>query len=671
MRFWPSNRQNLAHVTLIDERVTRAEGDNLANMTEPAKAEQTVMEQWQDLVLRYADRIPIVNAGARYYSSAVQQTTYDLLVADTEQAVEGDNPAFEIVKILEQHRDEMGQAVELMFLIGETRQTYDGRVLKTYGAGELTRKNGRYGVIDEKGKIEDLPPGTHAWRTWDPDRRFQYKATSSHKSMLDLLEAFVIALAEERAVSVRAAMNTGMVIVSEELFNLPGMDTQDPNATEGSDPRARLERRFKSMLQMVIKNPRNAASFAPPVMVARGLGVEKDVSKLVAHVSFAQDRDKRKIAERLDMLKREYAVAVDLPADVAAGFLADLNHWNSRSVDSNAWKNYISPKIKLVANSAFQEVGRALGISTENLTLRPNGNDLIEPEVRAENALRAWDRGLISNESARRASGFDEADKPDDEANPKDNTSEGIRPGDGLSFAADEDKAPNLDRLSDLVQDSAVHMREVLFQGIDETAAEIAATELAAGDPIGNLIELIQAALLRQKSEMGLAAARTLATKAARQWYDRTRASHEDNAYKAALATAGLLRRIVRDKKYSVAVARDLVRHAESLGVGGLSNIDSSGEVNLNRPSVAQEDPLFMRLLQGEISGLGIGYEWQHGDSADPFPAHLDLNGKTWTQPEEREVLDNSEEFPASSVFYPGDHKGCTCNYKTKYEVLT
>lgn len=674
---WPfPDKQALARQTLNDVPISVAQ-DEHTQLDKTSKKAPTI-EVWQDLVLRYANRVPIVSAACRYYNGATQRVTYDVLNSGTDEPVE-DAGAKQIVDILNSHQEEMARAVELIFLIGEARQTYGEDGLRTHGAGELHRRGDTYELVDERGKRTQLEDTTRAWRTWEPDRRWSHKATSSHKSMLDLLEAFVIAYAEERAVSIRMAMNTGMVLVSEDVLGTEegGVDVSDANDTYGSSGRARLERRFEQMLQMVIRNPRDAASLQPPVLVVPG-----DVKDKVAHVSFAQERDKRKIQERLDMLKREYAVGTDLPADIAAGFLADLNHWNARSVDANAWKNFLAPKIQLVANNAFEELAEGLGIDASGWKVVPNGSELVEPTVQADNANKAWDRGLISDAAYRKATGFNEDDAAqvgDGPAFPVGSqsapgfTHDDQAPVSRRSFAAEIDRA-RLKRMSREIDESAKAMRQEILSALVDAAQEFedeALTAASVEDPLTKLTKLIRAAILQQKSEMGLAAARAIATKRAAEWYERHTPEIEKRATRASKHAAAVLKRTVKDGTYELGVARDIMRSAESLAAGGSENVKANGDVNNLRPTITQEDKDFLSLLNGEVDKLVPTYSWVHGDTAKPFPPHEELDGETWVLEDEREVLANSETFPPSTTFYPGDHSGCTCEYDVAYEVAS
>lgn len=373
------------------------------------------LEAWQELVLKYADNIPIVNAGARFYGEATKRVRVYLADKNTGEGLDDLNHAAnEIIRIFSQYREEAARAVELRYLIGESRHTFncDTHEWATKGAGELfSKKDGSYYLKNRDGKEINLEKCEHAWRSYDPDRKWSDLATSSHKSMLDVLEAFRIAYAEERAVSIRAAMNAGIVGISEEVYFSASGD-EDAVNSEGSGEGAALESRLAQMLSMTINNPRDSASFVPWLLVTPA---GRKPSESIEHISITADRDKRRIAERIQMLKEEYAVGADLPADQSAGFMSDMNHWNGRIVRDASWTDYLAPKIQSVYQDAFEEIAEALDIDISGVAIGLDNTLLISTDDASDVGFRAYDRGLISSNAARRLAGLDEDDAPSEE----------------------------------------------------------------------------------------------------------------------------------------------------------------------------------------------------------------------------------------------------------------
>lgn len=653
---------------------------------EPEVSKAPGLQQWQELVLAYADKIPIVSAGARYYEDSAKRVKYYLADEETGEPVENPSPADLVITTINEQKEEIARAVGLRFLIGESRHTFDQTAMKidTRGAGELYSHGDGYKVKDRGGKVRDLDSHYHVWRSYDPDRKWSDLATSSHKSMLDIMEAFVIAYAEERAVSIRLAMNTGLVGINEQVFNIGNHSDADAVNSEGSDPGAQLEARFQQMLAMTIRNPRDAASFVPPVLVTPA---GMSVSDAIQHVSFAADRDKRKIQERLDMLKKEYAVGVDLPSDQAAGFLADMNHWNGKIVNETAWTDFLAPKIQSTAHDAFEEIAFALGIDVSGFTVGLDNTDLISPTDMSDTALRAHDQGIISSSSARKHIGFTEEDAPgasqDTGSNESAGTDSGVieetDQGEGVAAAAKD--GPNLKLLNRELRKARMRfereLRDVVMEAakefVEETPAVVtAAADPKSPDPVERVAANIFKVIRRGYQGMALAAARGLATKRANEWYERHADRIEFNATRASESGSRLIRDWLLNRSATSVPGRDaygLARSIESEAAGGQAAIHADGTPTQARPLAIIEDDDFLRLMEDGGVGRPV-YAWEHGSPPQPFAPHADLDGTTWTSDEELTVLDNPDDFPNSAIYHPGDHDGCTCRYDIEFEEV-
>lgn len=658
------------------------------------------LEQWQELVLLYADRIPIVGAATRYYEESTKRVRFYLVNKDTDEAIDADanlSQAAQVIEILNAYRDELARAVGLRFLIGESRHTLDinDKELVTRGAGELYWKGAGYVVKNRKGKEEDLDDHLEAWRSYDPDRKWSDLATSSHKSMLDIMEAFVIAYAEERAVSIRLALNTGIVGISEDVFAVGGGD-EDAVNSEGSSQGAQLEMRFSQMLAMTIRNPRDAASFVPPVLVTPS---GQKVSDMISHVPIAAERDKRKIAERIDMLKEEYAVGTDLPADVAKGFLADMNHWNGAIVDESAYKNYLAPKIQSVVRDAFEAIAEALDIDVTGLSVGIDNSQLLSPKDKTQDAFKAHESRLISDDAARKHTGFTDDDKPSPEhpntyEAPEPLFNQGSGDASGESDAASTTiaaaaKRTNLTKFNKEVTKARYKFEAELRGAVLEAAAELvnddgivasadaldsitAAADPGSTDPIERLAAKITSVVRRGQQGIGLAASRGLATRRATDWYERHEARLAAQADRAGVEGSRLIQNWLVSKQAKAIPGREaygIARSIESTAAGGPASMSSRGEPTRARPRVILEDTDFLEMVREGGSAEPV-YSWEHGSPPQPFAPHVDLEGETWTADEEREVLDNPNDFPPSAIFHPGDHDGCTCRYDIEFQEV-
>lgn len=645
-----------------------------------AVAKSPGLQQWQELALLYADKVPIVSAAARFYEESTKRVRFYLADEETGEALDTAHPADLAVDILNAYIEEIARAVSLRFLIGESRHTFDRNKtrLETRGAGELYMRGNEYKIRTRDGKETPLGEEFDVWRSYDPDRKWSDLATSSLKALLDPMEAIVIAYAEERAVSIRLALNTGVVAINEAVFAVGG--DEDAVNSEGSGPGAAMEQRFAQMLEMTIRNPREAASFVPPTIVTPD-GMK--ASEAITHISLAQDRDKRKMAERLDMLKEEIAVGLDLPADIAKGFMADLNHWNAWSVDESAYKNYLAPKIQSTVNDAFDEIVAALGMEISGLTVGIDNSQLLSPKDLSATAGEAYDRGVLSDEAYRKYAGFTEEDAPDgddtggDETGQSDQGVTDEEDGEGIAAAAKEGK-PDLNRLNVDLTKARYRFERELRDLVQEAANELnpdvvtAAADPDSLNPVERVAAQIAAVIRRGHEGMAISAARALATKRAQEWSERHEARLEKQADRAGHSGARLILDWLTARGATSIPGRDayaISRSIESEAAGGQPTVHANGTPTQARPKTITEDADFLNLIEEEGSARPV-YEWEHGTPPQPFAPHVDLDGKTWVSADERKVLDNPEDFPKSAIYHPGDHDGCTCRYDIEFKEI-
>lgn len=666
------------------------------------------LQDWQDAVLGYSESVPPLAAASRYYKNATLMARFRTV----DQAGETVTAHDDILATLHANIEPIARGVELFFLIGDTRGLYDQAeaTLEMLSPGELFKKNNKLVRINDKGKPEQLDVNSDvSWRTYEPSVRNSKHAVSSNKALMDVYEAYRIAYGEERALSIRSAMNAGVVLVSDDVFGSAATGEADAVGSAGMDPADALEERFMRMLGRTIKNPRNSAAFAPPALTVPG-----DVNGKILHVSLAEKRDTRMLERRMKALREEIAIGIDLPADIAAGFFADLNHWNAWSVTEEALKNYLAPKIGMVARDAFAEIAAAIGRDIEGVTLEVDGQALLSQRDLSDTAIDAHAEGLISDKAAREALGYDEDDAPEagdaggagDAAGdtgdlPADSTDSGDTSA--SAYATRETRAPGrsghvvraglkgeaaskaLDTINlsmkaarlRLARDLENDITKLLNQLRSEAATEGKAsatgggpTRMAEGstDPVKRIIANIASRVTKAYETMSLGAARGLATKQANSWYERTRSAIEAKADKAAAhalkVAQGAIKATASDSALPSGLARQISVSTESVAAGKPASMNAEGQANGVRPGIISENEDWAKLLNDEIDApVEVQYTWVHGAAGAPFPPHEELDGTEWFVEDERDVLDNPNSFPDSAVYHPGDHLGCTCEY--------
>lgn len=66
-----------------------------------------------------------------------------------------------------------------------------------------------------------------------------------------------------------------------------------------------------------------------------------------------------------------------------------------------------------------------------------------------------------------------------------------------------------------------------------------------------------------------------------------------------------------------------------------------------------------------------VGWSWQVGAPARPFPPHQALAGVSFTQPDSTELANVTGQWPGNSHWYVGDHKGCRCTAEPRFEPIS
>ncbi|RPE26620.1 hypothetical protein [Kitasatospora cineracea] len=253
---------------------------------------------------------------------------------------------------------------------------------------------------DQPGRILELPLDTTAViRVWqpDPDRPADpYSHTIRALPILARLSA--LDDVDRAAAQSRIAMNGMLLVPSEASFPNP----DDPESISlGGD---QLPAWLMEVGSARLTNPGSAAA-AMPVIAA----MSADMISKVRLVDFSTSYDSEVEAKREAAL-RQLAVSLQLPAEVLTG-LADLNHWSLFGIQADSIRLYVVAVLDRIAGALTREFLRPalaalgvdhpehyqLGLDITDLTLRPN---------RAELALQAFDRGLISRAACIAELGF-------------------------------------------------------------------------------------------------------------------------------------------------------------------------------------------------------------------------------------------------------------------------
>jgi hypothetical protein len=119
----------------------------------------------------------------------------------------------------------------------------------------------------------------------------------------------------------------------------------------------------------------------------------------------------------------------------------------------------------------------------------------------------------------------------------------------------------------------------------------------------------------------------------------------------------------------TVRVQAGTIRDALAVVGGTAVTLTPTGSVQNAGPAGMTSGPL----LRAALLGLGLmvaAYRWTTGFPRDPFEPHQRLAGIVFTDWQDERLV-NSEAFPATGFFQPGDHRGCQCDTVPAISPLT
>lgn len=314
---------------------------------------------------------------------------------------------------------------------------HDWRVLSTR---EVRAQPGKL-QIEIDGEDVEIPAGAEdsmdpngpvAIRVWEPDPERSIEADSPVRSSLDLLEELQLLNAAVKAIARSRLTGRGILLVPK--------GTRFPSLPGQADSEDDLIEILMTVSETAIRDPESAAATVPIVLEVPAESISD--FKLL---TFESNFDEIAIKLREEAIKR-FATGLEIPAEILLG-LGAVNHWGVWGLTSEAIRLGVEPKLATVAYALTQQWLRPIleseGVDdwhrwlvwydTAPLRVRTN---------RAETALQAHDRGVISDEALRRETGFDDDDAPtEEEINRRKPPAED--PADPDADTSDEDQEPD------------------------------------------------------------------------------------------------------------------------------------------------------------------------------------------------------------------------------------
>lgn len=269
------------------------------------------------------------------------------------------------------------------------------RVLSTQ---ELKKTGERMVWSDGENEIGQIDQDS-VYRVWSPHPRYSNQADSPTRHVLEPAEELILSSREIRARSM-SRLPAGVWLIPE------GMDLESYEEEDGSGLDGFANELVRKMSRP-ISDPGDPQGLVPWVIEMSREDIEV-ASK--GFLSFARDFQ-TSTDQRKELLVR-LATGLDLPAEIFLG-LGDVNHWGQWLITEHAVSRHAAPTIDEILESLTYNWFRPqVSVDTTNIVLWRDLAPATVPTDRSELTLKAHDRYLISDDSARQELDFGDEDAP-------------------------------------------------------------------------------------------------------------------------------------------------------------------------------------------------------------------------------------------------------------------
>lgn len=267
----------------------------------------------------------------------------------------------------------------------------------------------------EKGKGERLEGDYELIRLWSPHPRFTEWADSPMRALLDPCEELLLIARSVRAAARNRLAGNGLLLLSSGLASDPANATgPDGRPTGGNGPASTVVTDLQRAMVTPIADESSSSAVVPTTL----WGEPADLAA-VRHVTFERPLDAA-LAAREERALRRIATGLDVPVEVITG-MADVNHWTAWQIDDSSFRHHVAPIVGTFVDSltvgyfrpALLKLGWPLELVRRVMLWRDPAR-LVQKPNRGADALQAWDRNALSDDSLLEALGFDPTDKPEE-----------------------------------------------------------------------------------------------------------------------------------------------------------------------------------------------------------------------------------------------------------------
>jgi hypothetical protein len=297
-------------------------------------------------------------------------------------------------------------------VLGEDTLALDDLDWRMLSVSEVTSKLGgdvtlQLGESSEE-KVECSVDDVWLIRVWRPHPRRWWEADSPTRSSLPVLRELVgLTMHISAQVDSRLA-GAGLLIVPQSAQRaLKAAAGLPEDAEEDPFTEALLEAMLKP-----IQDRANASALVPLVVT-----VPDEAAALFQFLTFAKPLDTESRNLRDEAIRR-LALGQDAPPELLLG-TGGMNHWGAWLVQEDVVTTHLEPPLALICDALTTQylwpVLVQQGMTEEQAqtyVVWYDVSDLVVRPNRSTDAIALFDRGVISGDATRGATGFDESDAP-------------------------------------------------------------------------------------------------------------------------------------------------------------------------------------------------------------------------------------------------------------------
>ncbi len=658
------------------------------------------IKDWQARTLRFADMIPEVSSAGRFVENAIGRVTWEPVIW-REQAFHASKEPIAVELVDSLRTLDAGRLARMLFTVGEAYlvvtpySVVEGNAEYQYwnptGAdyfwrsvsiSELDVTDGKYVIKSSAAKRNNGQPlieGQEIYRIWTPDQQFCKDAWSSHRSMLEILEAMVLHTIADKIFALSVVANAGILYIPNDDF-LP--EPYDNTGAPLPGTVRAFDEEMNEAMRLALSNNSGTESISPLKMYGAAANAQG-----LKHLLLDREDNADAYAARMAAYRLRYATGVDLPAEVVTG-IADSNHWSSWKVDQNTWTYHLAPMAFEIANAISEawlipKLIEAQVADAQKFAINPNGRNVVSKPDNTPTILRLFELKAITAEATLEGLDLPVAwannefnPTPDPGSGPEYEQPKGDTNEQPTRTTPDTPPAVKAGSAQPEWFDQVVEIENSLFESVLEEMrrASTKAVTLAATKTADATQDKTAQDLVRDTGIFALVLALLLA--AAKDRMQASGATTEQTAEylrvrgpamaAAANYSADYIARVMAGRAHrdsltnpdGSAVPSDFIPTVAILAVLAIAAGGEAAEWNqtlskTNAPMNAwNEDSIWLSMAERNTGQkIGMEFTWERGNPRFPYPEHVVLQGTKWREGEINPTL----------PWFPGDHFGCQC----------